>query len=109
MSQDESPTLLRRQLGRFLREHREGQGLTIQDAAKDVQLSYNALQRLEAGRTINPRRQDVRELCIDDRIISVRGRCPDQASGPFRPPPPRSTSSTTGPHDRDTPLPAKAH
>ncbi|WP_024802598.1 helix-turn-helix transcriptional regulator [Nocardia sp. BMG51109] len=64
MSHDESPTLLRRQLGRFLREMRESQGLTIQDAAKEVQLSYNALQRLESGRTINPRKQDVRELCM---------------------------------------------
>ncbi|MFE7796432.1 helix-turn-helix domain-containing protein [Nocardia sp. NPDC057440] len=64
MPQDESPTLLRRQLGRFLRELREKQGLTIQDAAREVQLSYNALQRLEAGRTVNPKRQDVRELCM---------------------------------------------
>lgn len=64
MSQDMSPTLLRRQLGRFLRDKRETQGLTIQDAAKEVQLSYNALQRLEAGRTVNPKKQDVRELCL---------------------------------------------
>ncbi|WP_433711573.1 helix-turn-helix domain-containing protein [Nocardia sp. CA-084685] len=63
MPGDESPTLLRRQLGRFLREKREGQGLAIQDAARAVQLSYNGLQRLETGRTVNPRRQDVRELC----------------------------------------------
>ncbi|MFJ4655387.1 helix-turn-helix domain-containing protein [Nocardia sp. NPDC088792] len=58
-----SPTLLRRQLGRFLREAREGRGLSIANAAKEVQLSFNALQRLETGRTVNPRRQDVRELC----------------------------------------------
>ncbi|MEV6769494.1 helix-turn-helix transcriptional regulator [Nocardia sp. NPDC051030] len=58
-----SPTLMRRQLGRFLRETREGQGLSIANAAKEVQLSFNALQRLETGRTVNPRRQDVRELC----------------------------------------------
>lgn len=64
MSQEESPTLLRRQLGRFLRDKRERQGLVIQDSAKLVQLSYNALQRLEAGRTVNPKRQDVRELCL---------------------------------------------
>ncbi|MBL1073669.1 helix-turn-helix domain-containing protein [Nocardia sp. 2] len=57
------PTLLRRQLGRFLREAREGRGLSIANAAKEVQLSFNALQRLETGRTVNPRRQDVRELC----------------------------------------------
>ncbi|WP_063037057.1 helix-turn-helix domain-containing protein [Nocardia pseudovaccinii] len=67
---EESPTLLRRQLGRFLREKREGRGFAIQDAAKAVQLSYNGLQRLETGRTVNPRRQDVRELCslyeVDD-------------------------------------------
>lgn len=64
MPQDVSPTLLRRQLGRFLRDKRDTQGLTIQDAAKEVQLSYNALQRLESGRTVNPRKQDVRELCM---------------------------------------------
>ncbi|MEC3953202.1 helix-turn-helix transcriptional regulator [Nocardia sp. CDC153] len=58
-----SPTLMRRQLGRFLREAREGRGLSIANAAKEVQLSFNALQRLETGRTVNPRRQDVRELC----------------------------------------------
>ncbi|MEU0544691.1 helix-turn-helix transcriptional regulator [Nocardia sp. NPDC005978] len=58
-----SSTLLRRQLGRFLREAREGTGLSIVNAAKEVQLSFNALQRLETGRTANPRRQDVRELC----------------------------------------------
>ncbi|GAB0108557.1 helix-turn-helix transcriptional regulator [Nocardia sp. JMUB6875] len=59
-----SPTLMRRQLGRFLREAREGRGLSIANAAKEVQLSFNALQRLETGRTVNPRRQDVRELCL---------------------------------------------
>ncbi|WP_246829480.1 helix-turn-helix domain-containing protein [Nocardia transvalensis] len=64
MPHDVSPTLLRRQLGRFLRDKRERQGLTIQEAAKEVQLSYNALQRLESGRTVNPRKQDVRELCM---------------------------------------------
>ncbi|QIS18825.1 helix-turn-helix domain-containing protein [Nocardia terpenica] len=60
---DESPTILRRQLGRLLREAREGRGLSIASAAKAVQLSFNALQRLETGRTMKPRKQDVRELC----------------------------------------------
>jgi hypothetical protein len=41
MTEVESPTLLRRQLGRFLREAREGRGLTIAIAAKEVQLSFN--------------------------------------------------------------------
>ncbi|GAB2530997.1 helix-turn-helix domain-containing protein [Nocardia heshunensis] len=64
MAADESPTLLRRQLGRFLRERRQATGLTLEQAAVQVQLSFNALQRLEAGRTVKPRRQDVRELCM---------------------------------------------
>ncbi|OJF84102.1 helix-turn-helix domain-containing protein [Nocardia seriolae] len=64
MAVDESPTLLRRQLGRFLRERRQATGLTLEQASVQVQLSFNALQRLEAGRTVKPRRQDVRELCM---------------------------------------------
>ncbi|WP_433561119.1 helix-turn-helix domain-containing protein [Nocardia sp. CA-151230] len=64
MAEDVSPTLLRRQLGRFLRERRQATGLTLEQAAVQVQLSFNALQRLEAGRTVKPRRQDVRELCM---------------------------------------------
>ncbi|MGW4532236.1 helix-turn-helix domain-containing protein [Nocardia sp. NPDC004340] len=64
MVEDVSPTLLRRQLGRFLRERRQATGLTLEQAAVQVQLSFNALQRLETGRTVKPRRQDVRELCM---------------------------------------------
>lgn len=75
---EESPTLLRRQLGRFLREKREGQGFAIQDAAKAVQLSYNGLQRLETGRTVKPRRQDVRELCS---LYEVEPDATEQAVG----------------------------
>lgn len=59
----EPPTLLRRQLGRFLRDRRDATGMTIAIAATQVQLSSAALQRLEAGRSKNPRKQDVRELC----------------------------------------------
>lgn len=73
-----SPTLLRRQLGRFLREAREGRGLSIANAAKEVQLSFNALQRLETGRTVNPRRQDVRELCS---LYEVDAEDTDKAVG----------------------------
>lgn len=75
---EESPTLLRRQLGRFLREKREGRGFAIQDAAKAVQLSYNGLQRLETGRTVKPRRQDVRELCS---LYEVEPDATEQAIG----------------------------
>lgn len=56
-------TLPRRQLGRFLREEREKNGLTIDAAAKLADLSKSALQRMEAGRNQRIRRQDVRALC----------------------------------------------
>ncbi|MEU1204211.1 helix-turn-helix transcriptional regulator [Nocardia sp. NPDC005825] len=56
-------TLPRRQLGRFLREEREKHGLTIDAAARLVDLSKSALQRLEAGRNQRIRKQDVRALC----------------------------------------------
>ncbi|MFI1912722.1 helix-turn-helix domain-containing protein [Nocardia sp. NPDC020380] len=56
-------TLPRRQLGRFLREERETNGLTIDAAAKLVDLSKSALQRLEAGRNQRIRKTDVRALC----------------------------------------------
>ncbi|MBF6219911.1 helix-turn-helix domain-containing protein [Nocardia abscessus] len=78
MTEIESPTLLRRQLGRFLREAREGRGLTIAIAAKEVQLSFNGLQRLETGRAVKPRRQDVRELCM---LYEVNPEQTEQAVG----------------------------
>ncbi|MFE3224861.1 helix-turn-helix domain-containing protein [Nocardia sp. NPDC059228] len=58
-----SSTLPRRQLGRFLREWREANGFTIATAAKLVDLSASALQRIEAGQTQKVRKQDVRALC----------------------------------------------
>lgn len=56
-------TLPRRQLGRFLRDRREANGFTIAAAAKLVDLSPSALQRVEAGQTQKVRKQDVRALC----------------------------------------------
>lgn len=50
---NESPTLLRRQLGRFLRECREATGMTIALAAGEAQISATGLQRLEAGHSKN--------------------------------------------------------
>ncbi|QLY28363.1 helix-turn-helix domain-containing protein [Nocardia huaxiensis] len=58
-----SSTLPRRQLGRFLREWREANGFTLGVAAKLVDLSQSALQRIEAGQTQKVRKQDVRALC----------------------------------------------
>ncbi|WP_051133553.1 helix-turn-helix domain-containing protein [Nocardia paucivorans] len=56
-------TLPRRQLGRFLRDRREANGFTIAAAAKLVDLSASALQRVESGQTQKVRKQDVRALC----------------------------------------------
>lgn len=56
-------TLPRRQLGRLLREHREGIGLSIAKAAALVELSPAALQRLEAGKTQKVRAVDMNALC----------------------------------------------
>ncbi|MGI5222379.1 helix-turn-helix domain-containing protein [Nocardia sp. CA-290969] len=59
----EPSTLPRRQLGRFLREHREAIGLTLAKAAALVELSQAALQRIESARTKKVRTVDVRALC----------------------------------------------
>jgi transcriptional regulator with XRE-family HTH domain len=63
--EDDSPssTLPRRQLGRFLRERREGTGFTIAEAAKLVDLSRAVLQRIETGQIQKVRQQDVQALC----------------------------------------------
>ncbi|RDI49807.1 helix-turn-helix domain-containing protein [Nocardia mexicana] len=64
MTEDDQPsTLTRRQLGRLLREAREGIGLTIQKAAPLVELSKSALQRMEAGEVVRIRVRDVQALC----------------------------------------------
>ncbi|GAB2704945.1 helix-turn-helix domain-containing protein [Nocardia thraciensis] len=64
MTEDDQPsTLTRRQLGRLLREAREGIGLTIQKAAPLVELSKSALQRMEAGEIVRIRVRDVQALC----------------------------------------------
>ncbi|MCM6774809.1 helix-turn-helix domain-containing protein [Nocardia sp. CDC159] len=61
---DQPSTLAQRQLGRFLREKREGVGLTLQQAAQLVELSKTALQRLEtASLKRKYRTNDVKALC----------------------------------------------
>ncbi|NEW42197.1 helix-turn-helix domain-containing protein [Nocardia cyriacigeorgica] len=59
----EPSTLPRRQLARFLREKREGVGLSIAKAAALVELSQAALQRIEAAKTQKVRAVDVQALC----------------------------------------------
>lgn len=52
-------TLPRRQLGRYLREARESIGLTLTEAAKLMEWSKSALQRLEKGQTERIRTHDI--------------------------------------------------
>lgn len=59
----EPSTLPRRQLGRFLREHREAIGLSLAKAAALVELSQAALQRIETAKTQKVRAVDIRALC----------------------------------------------
>ncbi|QBS43846.1 helix-turn-helix transcriptional regulator [Nocardia sp. CS682] len=84
MPENESPTLLRRQLGRFLRERRDETGMTMAVAAEAVQLSSAALQRLETGRPQKLRKQDVRALCelygVDDEETKAAIGLAEQAA-----------------------------
>ncbi|WP_280266382.1 helix-turn-helix domain-containing protein [Nocardia wallacei] len=64
MTDDDQPsTLARRQLGRILREARQGIGLTIEKAAPLIELSKSGLQRLEAGEVARIRIRDIQALC----------------------------------------------
>ncbi|MBF6299993.1 helix-turn-helix domain-containing protein [Nocardia amamiensis] len=61
--EDSGSTLLRRQLGRFLREAREGAGLTTERAAAIMEWHKSTLNRLERGLTEKVRVRDVVALC----------------------------------------------
>ncbi|MGW2666048.1 helix-turn-helix domain-containing protein [Nocardia tengchongensis] len=64
MTNDDQPTTLpRRQLGRFLREAREGRGFSMERAAQLVELSKTALHRIETGGVKKLRVRDVQALC----------------------------------------------
>ncbi|GAB0103096.1 helix-turn-helix transcriptional regulator [Nocardia sp. JMUB6875] len=56
-------TLPRRQLGRFLREARDGAGLTVEQAAGLMEWNKSTLSRLERGLTEKVRVRDVLGLC----------------------------------------------
>ncbi|MGW0049468.1 helix-turn-helix domain-containing protein [Nocardia cyriacigeorgica] len=62
-SEDTPSTLPRRRIGRFLREARQGSGLTLDRAAQLMELSKTALHRIEAGRVKKVRVRDVEALC----------------------------------------------
>ncbi|MEU6562928.1 helix-turn-helix domain-containing protein [Nocardia nova] len=61
--QGPSSTLPRRQLGRFLREAREGAGFTLAQVGELVDISRPVVQRIEAGKILKVRKQDVEALC----------------------------------------------
>ncbi|TLF78382.1 helix-turn-helix domain-containing protein [Nocardia cyriacigeorgica] len=56
-------TLPRRELGRQLREAREGMGMSLEQAAEVMEMSPSSLQRLETGQVTRIRVVVVRELC----------------------------------------------
>ncbi|BDT93870.1 transcriptional regulator [Nocardia sputorum] len=61
--EEDASTLPRRQLGRFLRETREGQGLTIDQAAKLAELSKSGLHRIETAQVAKIKIREVKALC----------------------------------------------
>ncbi len=65
ITEDDGPssTLPRRQLGKFLRESRDAIGFSIARAAKEVDLSSAALQRIETGQVQKVSRALVQALC----------------------------------------------
>ncbi|MFI6773627.1 helix-turn-helix domain-containing protein [Nocardia sp. NPDC050412] len=62
-SEDNPSTLPRRQLGRFLRETREGQGLSIDKAARLAELSKSGLHRIETAQVAKVKVREIRALC----------------------------------------------
>ncbi|WP_171050265.1 helix-turn-helix domain-containing protein [Nocardia cyriacigeorgica] len=62
-SEDVPSTLPRRRIGRFLREARQGSGLTLDRAARLMELSKTALHRIETGAVKKIRVRDVEALC----------------------------------------------
>ncbi|WP_330253519.1 helix-turn-helix domain-containing protein [Nocardia sp. NBC_00565] len=62
-SEDDSSTLPRRQLGRFLRETREGQGLSIDQAARLAELSKSGLHRIETAQVAKVKIREIRAVC----------------------------------------------
>lgn len=78
MSESESSTLPRRQLGRYLREAREAANLTLEQAASLMEWGRSTLHRLERGQTGRVRVREVEDLCElyqvdEDRAAALKG------------------------------------
>ncbi|WP_458687154.1 helix-turn-helix domain-containing protein [Nocardia tengchongensis] len=86
MSDDHSAgsTLPRRQLGRALREAREGLGLTLEQAAKHMEWGKSTLGRVEKGQAERVRAREVADLCqlygLSDERTEVMKNLAAQAS-----------------------------
>ena len=63
ISDDVPSTLPRRQLGRFLREAREAQGLSLDQAARLAEVSKSGLHRIETARVVKVKIREVRAVC----------------------------------------------
>ncbi|WP_245672304.1 helix-turn-helix domain-containing protein [Nocardia anaemiae] len=72
---DSDSSITRRQLGRLLREARDGIGLTLEDAARLMEWSKSTLQRYEKGQNQKIR---MREL---DGMIDIYRIDPERAEG----------------------------
>ncbi|WP_327111716.1 helix-turn-helix domain-containing protein [Nocardia sp. NBC_01730] len=68
-------TLPRRQLGRYLREAREGAGMTLEEAAALMEWGKSSLQRIEKGQNQKIRLRDL------DGLIEIYGINEDRAAG----------------------------
>ena len=65
---DSGSTVPRRQLGRFLRQHREAAGFTVKGAAHVLECSFQKVWRIEKG-AVPVRGTDVRLLCDAYRVV----------------------------------------
>ena len=85
MPNDNSTTLPRRQLGRYLREAREASNLGLEEVAPMMQWSASKLSRVERGLTPNVRVVDVEALCsiygVDEELHDVLVALARQSAG----------------------------
>ncbi|WP_327112632.1 helix-turn-helix domain-containing protein [Nocardia sp. NBC_01730] len=84
MSDEDSTTLPRRQLGKYLREARQAANMSLDEVSTLMQWSLSKLQRVEKGQSPQVRTVDVEALCrfldIDDETATALKGLAMQAS-----------------------------
>jgi transcriptional regulator with XRE-family HTH domain len=84
MSDEDSTTLPRRQLGKYLREARQAANMSLDEVSTLMQWSLSKLQRVEKGQSPQVRTVDVEALCrfldIDDETADALKGLAMQAS-----------------------------